>query len=76
MKKCFKTSKPKARGNFSFFRYFNPQKSPHTQFNPITKTYEYYPKNAKRRGIVVWSGSQRGTYIRKKHGELSIKRPR
>ena len=76
MKKCFKTSKPKARGNFSFFRYFDTTKSPRTQINPITRAYEYYPKNAKRQGVVVWTPSMRGTYVRAKHGELSINRPR
>ena len=76
MKQKFKTSKPKARGNYSFFRYFNTDKSQHTQINPITRTYDYYPKHANPKGIVTWPSSTKGTYVRAIHGELNIKRPR
>ena len=73
MKNCFKNSKPRARKDFSFFRYFNTTKSPHTQINPIIRTYDYYPKHAKPAGVVVWGSGLRGTYVRAKHGELSLK---
>lgn len=74
MKTSLKNRKPKARGNFSFFRYFNPQKSPHAQMNPHTGAYEYYPKNDKSRGVVVWDSRRKGTYVRSIHGELTKKK--
>ena len=74
MKTALKNRKPKARGNFSFFRYFNTTKSPHTQINPLTGVYEYYPKNVKYRGVVVWDSRRKGTYIRAIHGPLTKKK--
>ena len=68
--------KAKRVRDFSFFRYFNTDKSVHTQINPITRTYDYYPKHPNVRGVVVWSSAQRGTYVRAKHGELSTKKLR
>lgn len=55
-----------------FRRFFNPYKSPKTQFNPLTGVYDYYPKHEheKRRGKFVWGSSRKGTYVRAKHGEL------
>lgn len=61
--------------DYSFSRFFNPQKSPRTQINPVTGVYLYYPKHEreKHRGKVVWDSSKKGTYIRSKHGELYCK---
>ena len=75
MKKAIYNKAKRVR-DFSFFRYFNPHKSPHTQINPITRAYDYYPKHPNVRGVVVWNSTQRGTYVRAKHGELSIKKLR
>ena len=74
MKTALKNRKPKARGNFSFFRYYNTTKSPHTQMNPRTGAYEYYPKHADPKGVVVWDSWQKGTYVRAIHGELTKKK--
>ena len=58
--------------DYSFSRFFNPQKSPRTQINPVTGTYDYFPKHEhkKHRGRVVWNSAVKGTYIRAIHGEL------
>lgn len=58
--------------DYSFSRFFNPQKSPRTQINPITGAYDYYPKyeNDKHRGRIAWDSSKKGTYVRAIHGEL------
>ena len=75
MKKAIYNKAKRVR-DFSFFRYFNPQKSPHTQINQLTRAYEYFPKHDNRKGVMVWSSSVYGTYVRAKHGKLSIKNPR
>jgi len=56
--------------DYSFGRFFHPEKSPHTIFDPIKEAFSYYPKHPKRRGRVVWDSLKKGTYIRAKHGEL------
>lgn len=55
-----------------FRRFFNPDKSPKTQINPLTGVYDYYPKHEheKHRGKIVWDSSRKSTYVRAKHGEL------
>ena len=75
MKKAIYNKAKRVR-DFSFFRYFNPHKSPHTQINPITRAYDYFPKHDNRKGVLIWHSSRYGTYVRAKHGELSIKNPR
>lgn len=67
-------NKAKRVRDFSFFRYFNPQKSPHSQINPTTGVYEYFPKHDNRKGIVVWSSATKGTYVRAIHGVLNPKK--
>lgn len=54
----------------SFRRFFNPDKSPRTQFNYEKGIYDYFPKHSKKRGRMVWNSYQKGTYVRAKHGEL------
>lgn len=39
----------KRKTNYSFAKFFNPEKSPHTSFNPITGVIEYMAKHATRR---------------------------
>lgn len=53
---------------------FHPEKSPRTLINPLTKVYDCYPKHEaeKHRGVTVWDSSEKGTYIRAKHGELQF----
>ena len=75
MKKAIYNKAKRVR-DFSFFRYFNPQKSPHTQIDPITRAYDYFPKHDNRKGVMVWPSLRNWTYVRAKHGELSIKKPR
>lgn len=69
-------NKAKHVRDFSFFRYFNPHKSRHTQINPITGAYEYFPKHDNRKGILIWPSATKGTYVRAIHGILNPKRPR
>lgn len=59
----------------SFHRFFNPQKSPRTNWIKSDGGFkiDYWPKNIKplqRIGRVVWPSSVRGTYEFAKHGEL------
>lgn len=58
--------------DLSFRRFFNPEKSPKTQINPLKGVYDYYPKHEheKHRGKLVWDSNRKGTYVRAKHGEL------
>ena len=60
----------------SWHRFFNPQKSPHTNWIAVAGggfKIDYWPKNIKplqRIGRVLWYSSQWGTYEFAKHGEL------
>jgi len=58
------------KNDYSFSKFFHPEKSPHTIFDPIKGVFTYYPKNPKKMGRVVWDSLRKGTYIRAKHGEL------
>lgn len=59
--------------DFSFARFFNPNKSPKTQIEFDTKgrfkRFEYFPKHKKYVGRLVWPASK-GTYVSAIHGEL------
>lgn len=58
--------------DFSFLRFFHPEKSPHTQFNPITRKYDYIVKHMKiPQGRLVWNSNHGNTYIKAKHGILN-----
>ncbi len=68
----------KRKTDFSFAKYFNIDKSPHTSFNPITHVLEYMAKHETRRiGKVVydsWRKDKNGVkipYVRKTHGALA-----
>lgn len=54
--------------DFSFAKFFNPQKSPRTQLNPEIGKFVYFPKHIKARGVVVWNSFQKGTYVKAEHG--------
>lgn len=53
-----------------FFRFFNVDKSTHTQINRDGTGYDYYPKHENRLGRVVWDSKRKGTYIRERDGAL------
>lgn len=55
---------------FEFARYFNPHKSPRTQFNYEKGTFDYFPKHNRWKGRVVWNSKVKGTYIKNIHGDL------
>ncbi len=59
--------------DFSFFKFFHPEKSPRTQFNFKTMRYDYFPKHESEKipqPRLVWDSKRRGTYIEAKHGIL------
>jgi len=60
----------KARKDYSFAKFFHPEKSPHTMFNPINGVFTYVAKHKKHTGHVVWDSMRKGTYVFAKHGEL------
>ena len=62
MKKAIYNKAKRVR-DFSFFRYFN---SPEPD----------YFGGKRPAGLLVWDSTQRGTYVRAKHGKLSIKKLR
>lgn len=77
MKKTHKSKNLSPTRDFSFTRYFDPQKSPHTQFHVDNNghiVYDYIPKNRKKTGVghlVFLAGKHgHGSYNRQKHGEL------
>jgi hypothetical protein len=58
------------RKDFSFIRFFHPNKSVSTQVSRDGKSYDYFPKNFIAKGKVVWDSWRKGTYQRSIHGEL------
>lgn len=54
--------------DFSFGKYFNVDKSPHTVFNSERGIYEYVAKHKKTVGKVVWDSRRKGSYVFKLHG--------
>lgn len=56
--------------DLSFAKFFHPEKSLRTIFDPKKGIFIYYPKHKKYSGRIVWDSLKKGTYIRKKHGEL------
>jgi hypothetical protein len=60
----------KKRKDYSFAKFFHPEKSPHTIFNPVKGVFDYVAIHQKRMGHVVWDSAKKGTYIFAKHGEL------
>ncbi len=60
----------KTKKDYSFAKFFHPEKSPRTIFDPKKGIFVYYAKHAKRAGHIVWDSIKKGTYIRAKHGEL------
>ena len=56
--------------NLSFRRFFNPDKSPHTQINPLTGVYDRIAKHHSPKGRIVWDSLRKGPYVRALHGEL------
>jgi hypothetical protein len=61
--------------DFSFARFFNPEKSPHTVigFNPIINQpyFVYAPiHNKKLPDKLAWDSKSKGTYKRSSHGVL------
>lgn len=61
--------------DFSFTRFFNPQKSPRTQLHinkdsGLPDGFDYFPKHFKQKGKVVWDSARKGTYVKERHGEL------
>lgn len=74
MKKIHKVKNLRPTRDFSFTKYFSPDKSPHTQFHYDAAgriIYDYIPKNAVRKGTEHVAFSRGKTsYVRQKHGDL------
>lgn len=68
--KTSKKSNHKPTRDFSFSRFFNSWKSPHTfgHFDKDTQrwVFDYVAKHAKRLGRIVWNSTLKGTYVRPK----------
>lgn len=63
--------------DFSFNKFFNPDKSPRTQGHYDKErnrfVFEYYPKHAREHNYptrLAWDTLRRGTYVRAQHGNL------
>lgn len=60
----------KKRKDYSFVKFFHPEKSPHTIFDFKKGIFDYVAKHKKIHGHVAWDSIRKGTYIFAKHGEL------
>lgn len=61
--------------DFSFGKYFNVYKSPHTVFNFEKGIYEYVARHKKKTDDrVIWDSRRKGSYVFKLHGELKYSR--
>ena len=60
----------KARKDYSFAKFFHPEKSPHTIFDYAKGVFAYVAKHKKTRGHVAWDSMRKGPYVFAKHGEL------
>lgn len=69
-----KRSTHKPTKDFSFAKFFNPSKSPHTHFDEIKGEFTYVAKNRKFHGKVVWPSRSKGTHTKKDNGVLVQRR--
>ena len=69
MKEKFCIKPKRKRHDFSFAKFFHPEKSPRTiwSINPLTHEPECVrqAKHEKYRGRIIWNSMRKGTYFRK-----------